>query len=89
MRDVFKFLAVSAITAVAVFAGLANGFLTGLVMWFGLLILGWIVERSVEQRAEARSPITPLMESPHPRARGGAAGVRWLAVRSPQASYSL
>ena len=53
MRDVFKILAVLAISAVAVFAGFANGFLTGVVVWFGLVILGWIVERSVEQRRAA------------------------------------
>ena len=51
MRDVFKILAVFAITALAIVAGIANGFLTGVVVWFGLVILGWIVERSVEQRA--------------------------------------
>ena len=54
MRDVFKFLAVLAVTAVAVFAGILGGFLTGFVVWIGLLILGWMVERSVEQRAKAR-----------------------------------
>ena len=54
MRDVFKILAVFAITALAVFAAVANGFLTGVVIWFGLLILSWIVERSVEQRAKER-----------------------------------
>ena len=54
MRDVVKILAVFAIFGVAIFAGLANGALTGIVVWFGLVILGWIVERSVEQRAKAR-----------------------------------